>query len=481
MSINYIPSVTGEDFLNSRKFVKGAMGPVGGGKSTLALMDLIQRSFEQEPYDNVRMTKHLIVRNTRDQLKFTVKPIIDAWLVTMVGGTMGQWKLTDNTFELRCKLPDETVVQADFLLLAADTPDDVRRLLSLEVSDAWLEESRELAQEIVEGVLGRIGRFPSQAMGGVTYPGMVFSTNPPPIGSYWHDKLLNPPANWEVFIQPPALLDDGSINPLAENLENLPPEYYDNLIDGKSEDWIDVFLKNKFGLGNAGKPLYKASFKKSFHVSNTSLKPVMVSQYPLVLGQDNGLTAATAIMQRDARGRVNILGECYVPEGQSMGMETYIDRLLIPYLSQKFPFRRSSMVVELDPACFQRSQIDEKTIDQAFRMRGFTTRMAPTNDPERRQQAVESLLTMQIDGGPALLIDPECQHIINTMEFGHHYKKSQTGIVTTIAEKNFWSHMGDGIQYGCLFYTGVLTMGGRFAPTSAARKIVRPKSPYVYA
>ena len=335
--INYDPSETGERFFASRKFAKLAVGPVGGGKSTMALMDIVQRSFVQEPYDDVRYTKHLLVRNTLQQLKSTVKPIIDTWLVTMPKGTLGGWQITDHTFMMRCRLPDGSVVNSDFLMMPADTPDDVRRLLSLEVSDAWIEEGREIVQEIVEGITGRVGRYPSMAMGGCTYPGMVISTNAPPLGGYWHSMITKPPANWEVFMQPPAILEDGNINPGADNLDHLPVGYYANLMEGKSKEWIDVYLRNEFGEGNAGKAVYRNTFRKDFHVAKNRLLAVPQSVNKLVVGQDNGLTAASAIMQRDLRARVNVLGECYVPEGVTMGFETYMDKLLIPKLVNEFP------------------------------------------------------------------------------------------------------------------------------------------------
>jgi len=317
--LGYTPGPTGQKFLDSRAFLKGIMGPVGGGKSTVCLMDLVQRSVQQEPFDNVRRTKHVILRNTIAQLKATVKPMMDTWLVTMTKGTMGSWRLSDNVFEAKFRLPDYTIVHAEFVLMAADTPDDVRRLLSLECSSAWVEEAREVDPEVFAGLQGRVNRFPARIAGGVTYPGVIFSTNPPPKGGFWHNLISKPDKGIEIFLQPAALLDDGSLNPDAENLNNLAPDYYENLIAGKTEDWINVYLKNEFGAGDMGRALYKGTFKKSFHVATKPLQAVMQSINPLVIGMDNGLTAAAAIGQQDARGRVNILGESYVPDGETAG------------------------------------------------------------------------------------------------------------------------------------------------------------------
>lgn len=477
--LEYQPGDTGRRFIESRKFGKLICGPIGSGKSTVALLDLLRRSVCQTSFEGVRHTKHLVLRNTMAQLKSTVKPVLTTWFETLVQRRMGAWKHTDAIFEARFRLPDNTVVLSEYLLMPADTPDDVRRLLSLEVSDAWIEEGREVEEEIVNGLLGRTNRFPPRLAGGVTYPGLVVSTNAPPIGGFWHKLMTNPPSNWDVFMQPPALLADDALNPAAENLENLAPDYYENLIEGKSEEWVNVYLKNQFGQGDSGKPVYRQSFKKSFHVRK-GLRPVLQT-HPMVIGMDNGLTAAAAFMQEDARGRVNVLNEAYVPQDTTMGVESFLDRILIPKLVSVYPgFRRDNVIFSVDPACYHRSQLNEKTIAQAIMARGFRCFPAPTNDPERRIQSVEGLLARQVDGGPGFVFDEEnCPHSINSMEWGYRWKKKPEGIVSTEVEKNFYSHIGDGIQYGAMFYNVHGSIGTVFNGRPTARKI-RPV-PYMYS
>jgi len=249
-------------------------------------------------------------------------------------------------------------------------------------------------------------------------------------------------------------------------------------VAGKTEDWINVYLKNQYGAGDLGSPIYRASFKKSFHVGKEALKPIMGSLNPLIVGMDNGLQAAAAVLQQDMRGRVNVLGECFVPEDETMGVETFLDRLLMPYFSAKFPtFPKDKILFVVDPACFQRSQVDEKTIAMAIQQRGFTVVKATTNDPERRIQAVEGLLTRQIDGGPGLLIDPSCRHITDTLEWGHRWKKTSTGLTSTQAEKTHHSHMGDAVQYACLHYN-MVTPGSNPIRRPVARTIGRSKYAY---
>lgn len=479
MSFAFKPGPVGQEFLDSGAFLKVICGPVGGGKSTDALMELWSRAVTQKPHNNVRRTKFVVMRNTGQQLKSTVKPLIDHWLNNSdAGNVLGTWRLTDGVFECRFMIPDRTIVHTEFMLMPADTPDDVRRLLSLECSAAWIEEGREIDQAVFEGLQGRVARYPNRSSGGVTYPGVIISTNPPPMGSWLQTLMADPPHNMEVFMQPPALTAEGAINPDAENLDNLDPDYYANLMAGKTEDWLDVFMRNKFGAGGFGMPVFKNTFRRDFHVSKTPLAAVAVTNYPLVVGMDNGLTAAAVIGQMDARGRLNILGESYVPEGQTMGVETFLDRHLVPYLQSHFPAAPRNIVFVLDPACWQRSQVNEVTIAQAVQSRGYQTLRASTNIPERRIAAVEGLLTRAIDGGPGLLVSSACGWLTKAMDFGYRNKKSQAGVVTAVPEKNHYSHIADALQYLCLHYNQqVNPAAGMYR--RAAPAVVKVNFPYV--
>lgn len=501
--LNYRPGPTGEKFLASRAFIKLICGPVGGGKSTVALFDILSRVVQQAPHNGVRRSKVIISRNTLPQLKTTVKPLIDQWLVEMTGGRMGAWKVTENVFEMKFKLKDGTVVEADLLMLPADTEEDIRRLLSVECSFAWVEECREYNSEVFSALQGRTNRYPNRAAGGVTYAGVIGSTNPPAVGTFWHGVMTTVPKFWEVFMQPPALLDDGSLNvrdrvmpqdaindaerqlpagtvlPKAENLDNLAPDYYEKLISGKTQEWINVYLKNQFGSGGAGLPIFRQTFRKDFHVSKTHLNPLLQTASPFIIGMDNGLTAAAVIGQLDPRARVNVLDEAYVPEGTTMGVERFMDTILIPKLRQRYPFMRPENVLfVLDPACFERSQVNEKTIAMAVNQRGFKAVRAVTNDPERRIAAVEGLLSRAIDGGPGMLISPVCTHFIAALEWGYRYKPQKDSLAPLTIDKNFFSHIADAGQYLSLHFN---------AQTDPAMAMFRPKArpvenrPYIYS
>ncbi len=481
--MNYTPSPTGGAFLADDNYIKLIMGPVGGGKSTVCLFDLLKRAREQKPFGNIRRTKFIVLRNTMAQLKSTVKPLISQWLVDLPhangGAPLGQWRLTENVFEIDCLLEDGTNMHTEFCLLAADTPDDVRRLLSLEASAAWVEECREVEETVFKGLLGRVARFPNRAAGGVTYPGVICSTNPPPMDTYWQKLIDSPPTNVSIFRQPPAILEDGSINPLAENMENLDPDYYPNLIAANTGDWVDVYLKNLFGPGNYGQPVFKSAFKSTFHRAENSLKAIPAVAHPIIVGVDNGLQGAAVIMQQDARGRVNVLSEAYVPDDVTMGFESFLDRILIPHLLAKYPtVSRGHFLFVADPACFERSQVNEATIAQAIMARGYKVVRAATNSPDKRVVAAEGMLTRAIDGKAGMLFDTSgVPHLLKALEWGYRYKKNLSGQMILQAEKNHASHIADAFQYACLHYNAQVSQTMTAFMTKA--RTVKPRA-YTY-
>ena len=478
MLLDFTAGPIGQNFLDGDAFIKLICGPVGGGKSTVALFDLLNRAIRQEPFMNERRTKFIILRNTAQQLDQTIKPLIDEWFIKRTGGMLGDWQLTKKIFVMDFDLPDGTSVKSEFLLQAADTPDDVQRLLSLEATAAWVEEAREIDEEVFRGLRGRVRRYPNVASGGGTFPGVICSTNPPPAGGFWHGFMTKPPSNAAIFMQPAAILDDGGINPEAENLGNLAPGYYENLLEGATEAWRDVYLRNHYGAGNMGQPVYKSSFKKSFHVSDVPLMAVPQAINPLLVGVDNGLQAAAVIGQLDMRGRVNILGECYVPEDQTMGFESFFDKMLVPKLRRDYPqFKPENILFVMDPACWQRSQVNEDTIAGVVAKRGYKPIKASTNDPEKRIAAVEGLLVRQIDGKAGMLIDPTCTFLADAMDWGYRYKKAKGGVMTTTPEKNHYSHLSDAGQYLALHYNTQINTGMHDTRTKA-RPVTRAKYSY---
>jgi hypothetical protein len=104
--------------------------------------------------DGLRHTRFAIVRQTLKQLKDTVLKDIVQWLEGLV-----TYKVSDNTIYVSFN-----DVRSEWLLIPLDDPEDQRRLLSMQLTGAWLSEAIEMDTEIVQPVLGRCGRYPGMGM-----------------------------------------------------------------------------------------------------------------------------------------------------------------------------------------------------------------------------------------------------------------------------------------------------------------------------
>jgi len=161
------------------------------------------------------------------------------------------------------------------MFIALDREEDVRKLLSLELTGAFANELREIPKSIVDALSGRVGRYPPMRSGGPTRYGIVADTNPPDTES-WIYRLLevDRPEGFMLFRQPAG---DG---PDAENLDNMPPDYHVGLKIGMDEDWIKVYVQGQYGFVQEGKPVYPM-FRDSVHVAKEPLEAARGSRYSL--------------------------------------------------------------------------------------------------------------------------------------------------------------------------------------------------------
>lgn len=465
----YKPTPTQKAFMLDDHYVRVLAGPVGGGKSVACVHELLRLSTLQAPNaKGIRKSRTVIVRNTADQLAQTTRKTIFDWVPP---GVAGYWKATDRTFYINAALPDGTRLEAEWLMIALDTPDDVRKALSLEATFLWGNECRELHMDVVDGLLGRLNRYPSPKDGGPTRSCAIFDTNMPDADSAWHEKMENPPSNWAIFKQPPAILrksvfierhgdqvleiptmqgpllidpsepqldKDGNewlVNPEADNVRVLNPAYYPNLIPGKTEDWLRVYLRSEYGRSLSGTPVYERSFTPEFHIASEPLKYIRGESYPIVIGIDFGRTPAAVFKQRDPRGRVLTLGEI---TSENMGIETFINTKLNPYIANHF--QGATFVCAPDPAGFAKQQLNEMSLVDVLKKAGFKCVKPPSNDPEKRIQAVERLLLQQLDGKAMYLVDPSCDMLIRGFRFGYRYKIKKNGELEDRPDKNAFSH-----------------------------------------
>lgn len=446
---------TVSDYMQSDARTRHIMGPWRSGKSVGSLIEIVRRAARQQRGpDGYRRSKWMVVRNTMKELKDTT---LATWLAWFPDKSIGYWKVTGSTYYI--EIDD---IRAEVMFRALDTAADVGDLLSLEITGCYFNEVREIAREILEGVDGRIGQYPSQKFGGVTWCGVWADTNPPEEDSYLQrmyegldpdDGKKKKPNSWAVFKQPPAVLklSDGRFvtNPKAENLENLIPGYYDNALKDKSDEYIRVNLQGEYGRSKGGRPVHPA-FNRLVHVAQQPLVPN--KELLLLVSADFGLTPAMVLKQQNAFGQVVTLDEVVT---FGMGIERAIDEKLLPLIRRKYD--GFEVFVTGDPSGSSGAQSNEVSCADVFRRyknKGLgRVKLAYSNAPLVRQGATDHFLTRLGDyGRPMYQIDAGCEWLIQALNGKYMFKKTKDGRHSDDVDKNDWSHVAEANEYGDMYF-----------------------------
>jgi|TARA_R110000796_G_scaffold205610_2_gene321588 hypothetical protein len=447
-----------KSFMKDDSFFRGIRGPVGSGKSVACCVEVFRRALQQKPNEKgIRRSRWAIIRNTNPQLRTTT---IKTWL---------DWFPEEEWGKFMWSVPyTHWIKQADLelevLFLALDRPEDVKKLLSLELTGVWVNEAREISKSIIDATTMRVGRFPSMREGGPTWSGVICDTNAPEEDHWWpimsgevpipdhihreQARMLVKPDNWKFYIQPEGmiekkfkdgLIDDYKVNPKAENIKNMLPTYYDNLIRGKTKSWIDVYVMNRLGSIQEGKPVYPMFVTES-HVSK---EPIPIADgVPLYIGIDFGLTPA-AVFGQKVRGRWLIQMELVSVD---MGIVRFAE-----LIRQEIATRFAHLEIKIfgDPAGDFRAQTDESTPFQIMRGAGLTAHPAPSNSVDLRLESVSSTLNKMVEGKSGFLADKRCVSLIKGFESGYSYRRMQVSgeRFDDKPDKNMYSHVHDALQY----------------------------------
>lgn len=428
----YVPAgATLKAFHECNDFVRAIMGPFGSGKSSACVVEILIRAGQQKPSpDGKRRTRWAIVRNSFPELRSTTIKTWAQWCPTHFG-KFNQ----DSPIIHHIKAGD---LDIEVLFMALDKPDDMKKLLSLELTGAWINEAREVPKEIVDALTGRVGRYPAKMDGGPTWYGLIMDTNPPDDQHWYHNfEQRSTPPEWKFFSQPSGLSEN------AENTQNLPDKYYLRLSYGKTPDWIKVYIDGQYGYVMEGKPVYPM-YLDSAHCSPTVIEANQ--SVSLFIGVDFGVSSAATIGQKLPDGQWILLDEFISDDGKGI---KFFGENLASYLQHTYPG------IEVG-GCWYDPSGDNKTLQggkpgdilRAATGWGSRVRPAPTNDIDMRLESVRGALRRMINGKPGILVSPKAAITRKGFAGGYHYKTKTDGNQTfEIPNKNKFSHPHDATQY----------------------------------
>lgn len=429
---SYVHVPTVKQFTQSRKFIRGLMGPFGSGKSSGCVIELVKWGARQNEFNGKRRARFAVIRNTYRQLQDTTIRTFMDWVPDREFGT---YTKTDHSFFID-KLDEG--LEIEVLFRALDRPEHVANLLSLELTGAWVNEAREIPRAVIKALQGRVGRFPKVLEGGCVDPGIIMDTNPPDDDSWWYQLFEEDrPENVEIFKQPSGRADT------AENLAYLPQDYYKNLMSGADPDFIRVYVDGFYGYVRDGKPIYP-EYNDTIHCAEVEPIPGV----PIKRGWDFGLTPAVVFTQIHPDGRWLVFDELVA---QDLGIDTFADSVNLHCASRYPQYKFEDFG---DPAGSQRSALsadkDEKTCFDILRGKGIMVQPSEQN-PTIRWESVRKPLNSLVRGKPQLQLHPRCKVLRRGFQGRYCFKKLKIAGTEEryhdTADKNEYSHPHDGLQY----------------------------------
>lgn len=420
-------------FHQSDEFVRSIMGPIGSGKSVACCWEIFLRAMAQKPHeDGVRRSRWVIIRNTYRELIDTTMQTWFDWFPKH----MGEYQAGNMKFIIYKPLEDGTKLYLEVLFRALDKPDDIKKLLSLELTGGWLNEAREIPKAVLDMLVGRLGRYPSKRLGGPSWFGCILDTNPPDSDHWWYRTFEEiKPEGYRIWHQPSGLA------PQAENIEHLPEGYYQKMQAGKDQEWINVYVHGNYGFLADGRPIYP-EYNDDIHSTDEELLLLGGTVY---VGIDFGLTPAAVIAQRTAKGQWQFLDELVTDDMGAKKFAVQLNHLL------NNKYCGCDLEIYGDPAGEQRSQTDETTPFQILSAANIEAWPAPTNDFTIRREAVaQNLQQLTMDGQPQFLIGSRCPMLRRAMGGGYKYKRLKVSGEERYhdkPDKNKYSHVAEAGQY----------------------------------
>lgn len=450
--INYQPVPTLLKFHRDDSMVKCVMGAFGSGKSSGACAEILFRSIMMpQCKDGRRRSKWIIVRNTSGELETTSLQIWLEWFDQLGGITSHKKPVMEYKHIFKVE-GISGIVELDLIFLALDRPADLRKLKSLPVTAAYLNEVSELPEEIFPYIKGRIGRYPSRLIIDKPYwSGIISDTNPPDVDG-WFYKLfeVNRPEGYVLFKQPPGLIEMEKgkyiTNLNAENIKNLPnPNYYTDMARGETKEFIRVYCMGQYGTVIFGKKIFE-NYNDDLHAVE-ELKAEKDSL--LILGWDFGLTPACLIAQLTSSGRLLVLKE-FCSE-RSCVRDLACD-VVLPYLNSMY---KGCAYVSVGDPSDSPSDSTNKSCIAILSECGIGTSKAITNDIIPRIDAVNQYLSKIIEGKVSFVLSKENCPILRKGFLGrYNYKRLQVlgeAKFRDVPDKTHpYSDIQDCLQYICL-------------------------------
>lgn len=489
------PGPQGEAFLRDDKsFVRALLGPVGGGKSSCCVFDVIRQAslmpICRPTVDDARngrpgsiRFKLAIIGQTYGQLERNLFPTWKRWL-PVDDGPGGNWTIQDfkggggryATHKIEWdveRLIDGKVYripvffEAIFAAIGDQVVEEFMR--GFEPSAFWLYEVDLLPESVLDQAIFRLGRYPSRAdlPEGSTYRSYaICDLNAPDVDSWFYRKFEEEkPEGFRLYKQPSGLSKN------AENLHNLPPGYYDRQVSvfagmKNGKNLIKRMVHAQYAPSVDGEPVFP-EYSDDIHLAREVLKPV--KGIPLEIGVDAGIQRPAAVIgQTMPSGQDRILGEVVPGRCGAARFAEAIKREIAELAALAGLEYLEIGSIWSDPWGFTGADHEAGELAWAERLMvelGTPILPTETNEIDPRLEAVREDLVYMIDAEtPAMIISPRAKMVRKGLASHYRFQKVRIGNserTADLPEKNEYSDPLDALQYKKLGKKGRWSVVGK--------------------
>jgi hypothetical protein len=494
------PGPIADTFMRDRAFIKIIIGPVGSGKTMAALQCGLLVGAKQ----GGRMVNGVLVRKARIGVIRESYPSLDSTTIkswhTIVPESEGKFSWSaPRTHRFRKVLKRDAEgrvleildIEFEFRAIGNQTVEEACR--GWEVNAVIIDEADLQPAELVPYLTGRVGRFSDLDPSSVVDPQIIISMNMPDVENHAYelafDKDLAGMSEEDMALLEQALggrdliktyVQPGGMEPDAENLHNLPNGrgYYVLQIAANKHKpgYVDRMVHNKPVPLMHGQPV-NGEFVYTRHVQSTIWMP----RRKLIVGLDQGLFAAAAILQRNEYNQIRTHAEVVNLDKGKKGKllkvgPTAFGKRVRAVLFERFAgITRDDVRLVADPAAFAADDREDNEHDWVLACQAAIG-LGPIRPAKSNRQALrnEAIWKAQ-DERDGYHVDPSCRHLIKAHSGGYRYQKAELGTGETrghleIAD-TIYTHVADAEQYAALEGEHVITKVRGRTPRGAGRQV----------
>jgi len=443
--------------LNDKRSTKKIiMGPYGSGKTSGITHQMLKDVIMMTPCDDgVRRYKWAIIRNTAGQLETTTLKTWEFWTQGLPAPHRRSKPQLTYTYNFN---DEDGQIDLEVIFLALDRVDDVKKLDSLEITSAYINELRHMPKTIFDVIQSRIKRYPAKIeflkrykdlkiktpfKDWDPYVPLLYADTNPPKNRHWIEQIdKDETSKILVYHQPPALIQNKDkkwiVNDAADNIEFQGRNYYLDMID-RGEEFIKVYGQGKYGTIVDGRQVYP-NYNDDLH----SIEDIPVEKNePIFLGIDYGTVCPAIILQQVIKGQIRCIKEFI---GDYLTIDALYDGLVKPYLNLNC--KGQTVYASGDPA---------DTYDGRAQLAKHNIIADPcrTNSVDIRISAVKSVLDKLINGKPRYIVSRKgCPMLRDGFLGEYHYRRlSVVGdekYVDTPNKTHPYSDIHDANQYSVI-------------------------------